>query len=66
MTIKPGTLVYDKESGRYDIRSGLNEYYGAYIADRALKSLTGSIGSLPVSKWICAGTGIWWVSTPTI
>ena len=28
MTIKPGTLVYDKESGRYDIRSGLNEYYG--------------------------------------
>ena len=28
MTIKPGTLVYDKESGRYNIRSGLNEYYG--------------------------------------
>ena len=28
MTIKPGTLVYAKESGRYDIRSGLNEYYG--------------------------------------
>ena len=30
MTIKPGTLVYDKESGRYDIRSGLNEYYGEH------------------------------------
>lgn len=28
MNIKPGALVYDKASGRYDIRSGLNEYYG--------------------------------------
>lgn len=28
MTIKPGTLVYDKSSGRFDIRFGLHDYYG--------------------------------------
>ena len=26
--MKQGALIYDKESGRYDIRFGLNEYYG--------------------------------------
>ena len=28
MIIKQGALVYDKVSGRYDVRSGLDEYYG--------------------------------------
>lgn len=28
MNIRPGALVYDKASGRYDIRFGLDEYYG--------------------------------------
>lgn len=44
MNIRPGALVYDKASGRYDIRFGLDEYYGACIADNALKSLTGNSG----------------------
>lgn len=26
--MKQGALVYDRESGRYDIRFELNEYYG--------------------------------------
>lgn len=66
MTIKPGTLVYDKESGRYDIRSGLNEYYGGLHCGQSFEVFDGKHWKLPVSKWICAGTGIWWVSTPTI
>ena len=28
MSMKQGALVYDKASGRCDIRSGLDEYYG--------------------------------------
>ena len=28
MNIRPGALVYDKASGRYDIRFGLDDYYG--------------------------------------
>lgn len=26
--MKQGALIYDKETGRYDIRFGLNDYYG--------------------------------------
>lgn len=26
--MKQGALIYDRKSGRYDIRFGLNEYYG--------------------------------------
>ena len=41
MTIKPGTLVYDKESGRYDIRSGLNEYYGGLHCGQSFEVFDG-------------------------
>ena len=26
--MKQGALIFDKESGRYDIRFGLNDYHG--------------------------------------
>ncbi len=26
--MKQGALIFDKESGRYNIRFGLNDYYG--------------------------------------
>lgn len=66
MTIKPGTLVYDKESGRYDIRSGLNEYYGGLHCGQSFEVFDGKHWKPTRIEMDSAGTGIWWVSTPTI
>ena len=49
MTIKPGTLVYDKESGRYDIRSGLNEYYGGLHCGQSFEVFDGKHWKPPLS-----------------
>ena len=30
--MKQGALIFDKESGRYNIRFGLNDYYGGFTS----------------------------------
>ncbi len=36
--MKQGALIFDKESGRYNIRFGLNDYYGGLPTKRPLLS----------------------------
>ena len=41
MSMKQGALVYDKASGRYDIRSGLDEYYGGWHCGQTFEVFDG-------------------------
>ena len=52
-----GTLIYDKESGRYDIRFSLEHYYGGLLCGECLMSSSAADGCLPALKWMTAG--IW-------
>lgn len=44
--MKQGSLVYDPESKRYDIRFGLDHYYGGLHCGECLEVLIGK-------KWAC-------------
>ena len=61
MNIRPGALVYDKASGRYDIRFGLDEYYGGLHCGQCFEVFDGEQwrGGRPVmnlsSKWCFGG-----------
>lgn len=48
---RQGTLVYDEESGRYDIRFSLERYYGGLHCGECFDVLIGSRWCLPALKW---------------
>lgn len=55
---RQGTLIYDEESGRYDIRFSLERYYGGlHCGECFLMSSSAADGCLPALKWMTAG--IW-------
>lgn len=39
--MKQGTLIYDRETGRYDIRFGLNDYYGGLHCEECFDVFAG-------------------------
>ena len=51
MNIRPGALVYDKASGRYDIRFGLDEYYGGLRACALCRGRISAQGTFPALRY---------------
>lgn len=39
--MKQGALIYDRETGRYDIRFGLNDYYGGLHCGECFDAFVG-------------------------
>ena len=48
--MKQGALIFDKDSGRYDIRFGLNDYHGGLHCGNVLTCSHEANGSLPGLK----------------
>ena len=55
---REGNLFYDKESGRYDIRFGMESYYGGLHCGECFEVKLMMSGCRSGLKWM--KTGIWW------
>ena len=53
--MKQGALIYDEESGRYDIRFNLTDYYGGLHCGETFDVLISGKWSRPVLKLVTIG-----------
>ena len=55
---REGNLFYDKESGRYDIRFGMESYYGGLHCGECFEVKINDVWVPVRIEWM--KTGIWW------
>lgn len=54
--VRKGNLIYDSESGRMDIRFGMEEYYGGLHCGECRMYWLTTNGFPPGSRWLMTGT----------